>query len=51
MESFAKFIINDFIGNSTGLKVDVEVSEKMCHVATDRAASAKMLNNGAKITM
>lgn len=44
-------MINEFIGNNTGLDVDVEVNEKMCHVAGEEEVDAKMINNGAKITM
>jgi hypothetical protein len=51
VKEYVKFVISDFIGNNTGLHVDVEVNEKMCHVAGEEVADAKVLNNGAKITM
>ena len=51
VKEYAKSIISDFIGNNTGLHVEVGVNEKMCHVVGEETADAKLLNNGAKITM
>lgn len=51
MKEYVKLIISNFIGNNTGLHVELEVDEKMCHSAGEEVADAKILNNGAKITM